>query len=48
MGEPLDVLSEPIPVERLDHVDDPRVKIPAPLLQQAAVCHFVRERVLDG
>ena len=37
MGEPLDLLAEAIPVERLDRVHDPRVKIASPLLQQAAV-----------
>jgi hypothetical protein len=32
MGEPLDLLSEAICVERLDCADDPRVKLAAPLL----------------
>ena len=48
MGEPLDLLAEAIPVERLDRVDDPRVKLAAPLLQQAAVRDLVGERVLEG
>ena len=48
MGEPLDVLAEAIAVERLDGVDDPRVKLAAALLQQAAVRDLVRERVLEG
>ena len=48
MGEPLDLLAEAIPVERLDRLDDPRVKLAAPLLQQAAVRDLVRERVLEG
>jgi hypothetical protein len=32
MSEPLDLLAEAIPVERLDCADDPRVKLAAPLL----------------
>jgi hypothetical protein len=32
MGEPLDLLAETIPVKGLDCVEDPRVKVPAPLL----------------
>ena len=35
MGEPLDLLAEAIPVERLDRVHDPRVELAPPLLQQA-------------
>jgi hypothetical protein len=48
MGEPLDLLVETIPVERLDRFDDPRVKISSPLVQQAAIRDLVRERVLEG
>src|SRR5215813_8059551 len=48
MGEPLSLLAETIPVERLERVDDPRVKIPAPLPQQAPVRDLMRERVLEG
>jgi hypothetical protein len=47
VGEPLDLLVEAIPVERLDRRDDPRVKLAPALLQQATVCHVVRERVLE-
>ena len=47
MGESLDVPAEAIPVKRFDRVQDPRVKIPAALLQQAAVRDLVRERVLE-
>ena len=32
MGEPLDLSAEAISVERLDRVDDPRVKLAAALL----------------
>jgi hypothetical protein len=35
MGEALDLLAEAIPVQRLDHVHDPRVTIPRSLLQRA-------------
>ena len=48
MGEPLDLLAQAIPVERLDRVDDPRVKRAAALLEQTAVRDLVRERVLEG
>jgi hypothetical protein len=47
MGEPLDVFSETILVERLDGVDDPRVKLASTVLQESAVGDFVRERVLE-
>ena len=48
MGEPFDLLAEAICVERLDRADDPRMKLAAALLQQAAVRDLVRERVLEG
>ena len=48
MGEPLDLLAEAIPVERLDRLDDPRVQRAPALLEQAAVGHLVGERVLEG
>ena len=35
-------------MERLDRVHDPRVKIPSPLLQEAAVRDLMRERVREG
>src|SRR5262249_35152846 len=48
MRQTLEVLVEPISIERLDRVHDARVKLAAPLLQQAAIRHFVGERVLEG
>src|SRR5262249_50273490 len=48
MGELLDVSAEAIPVERLDRVDDPRVKLAPTLLQQAAIRDVVGERVFEG
>src|SRR2546430_1656377 len=47
MAEPLDLLAQAIPVERLDCRDDPRVKLAATLLQQAPVGDLVSERVLE-
>jgi hypothetical protein len=35
-------------IERLDHVDDLRVKLPSTLLQQSAVRDLVRESMLEG
>ena len=48
MGEALDLFDEAIRVERLDRVDDPRVKLAATIVQQTAVSHLVRERCLSG
>src|SRR5882724_9072630 len=48
VGEPLDVLGEPIGIEPLDHLDDARVQLTTSLLQKGAVSHVVRERVLEG
>ena len=42
------MLAEAIAVERLDRVDDPRVKRAAALLEQAAVGDLVGEGVLEG
>src|SRR6185503_19339237 len=47
MREPLDLLGEAIPQERLDRVHEPRVKIPSPVPQQAAVRDLMSERVLE-
>ncbi len=44
MGEPLDLSAETIPVERFDRHDDPRVKLAATLVEQAAVRDLVSER----
>src|SRR5262249_7173893 len=48
MGKPLNMLAEAIPVEYLNRLDDPRVKLAAALQEQTAVRHLVRERVLEG
>src|SRR5262245_35668967 len=47
MGQPLGVLPESIAVKRLDRLDDPRVKLTAAIVQQAAICHLVSQRVLE-
>jgi hypothetical protein len=48
MGEPLSLLAEALLLERLERGNDPRVKLPPTLLQQAPVRDLVRERVLEG
>ena len=48
VGEPLDVLGQPIGIEPLDHLDDPRMQLTASLLQKSSVGHLVRERVLEA
>src|SRR5262245_40110308 len=48
MGKPLDLLAKTLAVERLDCVDDSRVKVAATLLEEAAIRDFVRKRVLEG
>src|SRR5215470_5485653 len=48
MREAFDVLGEPIRMGTFDRADDPGVKLLAPLFEQGAVGHFMRERVLEG
>src|SRR4029453_3070169 len=43
MGKPLGVLAETIPVERLDRINNSRVKLAPALLQQATVGDLVRQ-----
>ena len=47
VGDPLDVLSEAIRVERLECVDDPAVQHAPSLLNEARVGHLVGQRVLE-
>ena len=47
VGQPLDVLGQPVGVEPLDGLHDPRVQRAAPLVQQAAVGDLVGQRVLE-
>jgi hypothetical protein len=37
MGEPFDLLTKALPVERLDRIDNPGVKLAATLLEQPTV-----------
>ena len=48
VGQPFDLLGQPVGIERLDGLDDAGVQRPPPLLQQAAVGHLVGEGVLEG
>ena len=45
MSEPLDLLPEAIPIECLDGVDDPGVKLTAAVRQELSVCDLVGERM---
>src|SRR5215472_4161156 len=47
VGESFHVLSEPVGVETLQRLDDARVERAPPRLEEAAVGHFVRQRVLE-
>ena len=47
VGQPLDVLVQPIAVEPLDRVHDPGVQSASALLEQAAVRHLVGQRMLE-
>src|SRR5262249_52995596 len=46
--ESINVLGEAISIPGLDGVHDPSVKLPAPIVQHAAVCHLMGERMLEG
>ena len=48
MGQPLDVLSQPVGIEPLDGLDDPAMEGAPPVREQAAVGHLAGERVLEG
>ena len=47
MGQPLDLLGQPVGIEPLDRLHDPRVEGPPALAEEAAVGHLVRQRVLE-
>ena len=47
VGEPLDVLGQPVGIEPLDGLDDPRVQGAPPLLEQAAVGDLVGSACLN-
>jgi hypothetical protein len=48
VGETLHLLAQPVGIEALDRSYDLRVELAAPVAEQTAVCHLVRERVLEG
>ena len=48
MCEQFDLLPESIVMERLDCINDPRMKLATPLLQQPPVGDVLRERVLEA
>jgi len=48
LGQALDLVGLSVPDERLDAIDNAGMQYPPPLLQEAAVGHFVGEGVLEG
>ena len=48
VGQPFDLLGQPVAGERLEGLDDAGMERAPPLLQQAAVGHLVGEGVLEG
>jgi len=48
MGQPLDVLAQPVWMAAFDGADDAGVQGLAPFLEQGAVGDFVGERMLEG
>ena len=48
VGQPLDVLGQPVRIAAFDGADDPGVQGLAPVLEQGAVGDFMGERVLEG
>jgi hypothetical protein len=48
VGQPLDVLGQPVRIAALDGDDDPRVKGLAPILEQRAIGDFMGQRMLEG
>jgi hypothetical protein len=47
VGEPLDLLSGLLGVAVLEGHHDPCMQLPTAVAQQAAIRHFVRQRVLE-
>ena len=48
MGQALHMFHEAVGVAPLDRLHDACVQHPATILQQASVCHLVRQRMLEG
>ena len=47
VGEQLDLLRAPPAVQPLEGLHDPAVQLPTPVLEEAAVRHLMRQRVLE-
>ena len=48
VGQPVDLLDQPVGVELFDGLDDPRMENAPPLLQEAPIGNLVGEGVLEG
>src|SRR5438445_1081500 len=48
VGQPLDVLGQPVRIAALDGADNAGVQLLAPFLEQSAVSDFMGERMLEG
>ena len=48
VGQPLDVLGQPVRIAAFDGADDAGVQGLAPVLEQGAVGDFMGERMLEG
>ena len=48
VGEPFNVLAQPVLIEAFDGADDPGIEVAAPVVEEAPVGHLMRERVLEG
>ena len=48
VGQPFDLLGQPLPGERLEGLDDAGMERAPPLLEQRLVGHLLGEGVLEG
>ena len=48
VSQPLDMLDQTVPVERLDRIEDPGVEDALPVLEEAPVHHLIGQRMLEG
>ena len=48
MSEPFNLLVQAIGVESFDRLHDPGVERPAAIADEAAVCHLMCQRMLEG
>src|SRR5262245_3111553 len=48
MGEPLDLVAQPVGVKLFQGINDARVDVAATFVEQPAICDLVREGVLEG